>query len=187
MKLVGTSRAICMATQRYFMFVSLAICWHACLPQHGYKLSMSAWLFRFHHHSCFTVFNLACISHLLSSGLNFVYLGCYFGLVGNNELQTERRAKYDSRLTESRYEGVQKQTDDSQRERHRGYRSSQRSLLLPDLHHHSSTCCRGPGHGFGPKIVPSLYTPLLCCPFFLCHLSFFLFLCLVYVCDRQVK
>lgn len=135
-----------------------------------------------------SLFSTLHVSHICSLQVLTLFIWVVIlGLVGNNELQTERKAKYDSGLTESRYEGVQKQTDDSQRERHRGYRSSQRSLLLPDLHHHSSTCCRGPGHGFGPKIVPSLYTPLLCCPFFLCHLSFFLFLCLVYVCDRQVK
>lgn len=34
----------------FFMFVCLSICWHACLPP-GYKLSMSAWLYKSHHHS----------------------------------------------------------------------------------------------------------------------------------------
>lgn len=52
--------------------------------------------------------------------------------------------------TESRYEGVQEKTDDSHREWHRGYCSPQRSLLLPDLHHHSSTCCNTPNHGLSP-------------------------------------
>lgn len=95
------------------------------------------------------------------------------------ELQMERGTKCDCRLTEAGYEGVQKQTDDSQRERHCGYRSPQRSLLLPDLHHHTSTCNRGTSHGFGPKIVPGLVTPLLCSSLFLCHLSFFFLFCLV--------
>lgn len=92
----------------------------------------------------------------------------------------QRRGKTDSQLTESRYEGVQKQTDNSQRERHCGYRSPQRSLLFPDLHHHSTTRCRGSSHSFGPEIFPCLNMPLLCSSFFLCHHSSFLLLSLFY-------
>ena len=86
-----------------------------------------------------------------------------------------------SGLTEPGYEGVQEQTDDGHRERHCGYRSPQRSLLLPDLHHHSSAGCGGPDHGFGPKIVPGLGAPLLCSAFLLCHLSVFLPLSFFYL------
>lgn len=98
-----------------------------------------------------------------------VCLSCWTSLEESN------KAECDLRLTQPWYEGVEKQTDDGQRERHGGYGGSQGSLLLPDFHHDPSPASyRGPGHGFGPQTV-SGDAALLRCSVFLSHLSFRLF------------
>lgn len=98
-----------------------------------------------------------------------VYLSCLTGL------EKSHNAECDSRLTQPGYEGVEKQADDGQWERHDGYGGSQGPLLLPDFHHDSSPAFyRGPRHGFGPQTV-SGDTTLFHCAVFLSHLSFSLF------------